>query len=188
MSETQKTISDWASETFGPVGSHLRVAARANEEMAELLRALTTGAPMDKVASEVADVMIVLFRLAERLGCDVEQELTGVDQMPWLHHALPIRCATSANAYMSDMLVALSAQGVGDPEFAKQSLILIFAALHHLAEGGFSIPEAVEAKMKINRARVWKLDGSGHGYHVRPDRPEDPGKVIVNFVQTKEES
>jgi len=40
--ETQETISQWAEETFGPVGSNASVAARANQEMSELLRALTS--------------------------------------------------------------------------------------------------------------------------------------------------
>lgn len=32
----------WADQTFGPASSNARVAARANEGMAELLRALIT--------------------------------------------------------------------------------------------------------------------------------------------------
>lgn len=97
--ECQHSISQWAEDTFGPVSSNARVAARANEEMAELLRALTCGDNNDKAASEIADVFIVLYRLADRLGADVHAE--------------------------------------------------------------------VDKKMKINRARKWTLDGTGHGRHVR---------------------
>lgn len=99
MSETQESVSSWATETFGPAGSNIRVAARANEEMAELLRCLSADDAHPKAAEEIADVFIVLYRLAERLGVDI---------------------------------------------FAE-----------------------VDRKMQVNRQREWKLDNTGHGYHVR---------------------
>lgn len=100
--ETQATISTWADDTFGPSGSNARGAARANEEMAELLGILTVDDASPKAAAEIADVLIVLYRLATRLGVDLHAE--------------------------------------------------------------------VDRKMAVNRAREWKRDGSGHGYHVRGDR------------------
>lgn len=103
MTETPKAISEWATATFGPPGSDARVAARANEEMAELLRAVTADATPDKIRDECADVVIILCRLCDRNGGDLWQE--------------------------------------------------------------------VERKMAINRAREWKLDGTGHGYHVRDKTP-----------------
>jgi NTP pyrophosphatase (non-canonical NTP hydrolase) len=103
--ETGKSISDWATETFGQSGSDSRVAARALEEMAELLRKTTAGEAGQAVADECADVVIVLARLAWRNGADIF--------------------------------------------------------------------EAVDRKMQINRQRRWKLDGSGHGYHVRDRVAED---------------
>jgi hypothetical protein len=99
MTETQQTISQWALDTFGPVGSNVRVAARANEEMSELLRALTVDESHPKAAEEIADIVIVLYRLATRLSVDLNAE--------------------------------------------------------------------VDRKMEINRKREWKLDNTGHGYHVR---------------------
>lgn len=75
MIENQQTISNWANETFGPAGSNARVAARANEELAELLRALTTDDDHPKAAEEVADTVIVLYRLAARLGIDLHAEI-----------------------------------------------------------------------------------------------------------------
>lgn len=74
--ETQKSISAWAEETFGPVSSNARIAARANEEMAELLRALTTDdGAAGSAADEAADVLIVLYRLADRMGFDLADEV-----------------------------------------------------------------------------------------------------------------
>ena len=97
--ETTETIATWACETFGESGSDARVAARANEEMAELLRKCTAGVTGDAVLDEIADVVIVLARLANRNGGNI-----------W---------------------------------------------------------KSVERKMSVNRKRVWKMDGTGHGYHVR---------------------
>jgi NTP pyrophosphatase (non-canonical NTP hydrolase) len=66
--ESQRTIVKWADETFGPPSSNARIAARANEEMAELLRKLTADDDHEGAAEEIADVVIVLYRLANRLG------------------------------------------------------------------------------------------------------------------------
>lgn len=71
MIETQQSIAAWAAETFGEAGSNIRVATRANEEMAELLRALAVDDHHPKAAEEIADVVIILYRLAHRLGADL---------------------------------------------------------------------------------------------------------------------
>lgn len=98
--ETQARVAAWADQTFGPAQSLARIAARANEEMAELLR-ITTATPVhhQAVLDEAADVVIVLYRLARDAGGD--------------------------------------------------------------------LLEAVDRKMAVNRGRAWKLDSTGHGYHVR---------------------
>ena len=75
MSETQETISQWSVETFGDAGTNLRVAVRANEEMAELLRCLSSKDDSPNAASEIADVIIVLYRLAQRMGVSVQKEI-----------------------------------------------------------------------------------------------------------------
>lgn len=75
MIEDQYQVSRWAEETFGPASSNARVAARANEEMAELLRALTSDDEHPKAPEEIADIVIVLYRLATRLGSDIGEEI-----------------------------------------------------------------------------------------------------------------
>ena len=75
MIETQHSISKWANAAFGPANSNARIAARANEEMAELLRCLTADDNHPEAAGEVADVLIVLYRLAWRLGIDLHEEV-----------------------------------------------------------------------------------------------------------------
>ena len=73
--ETQETVSRWSEETFGEVGTNIRVAARANEEMAELLRALSQDDNHSRASEEMADVVIVLYRLATRMGVDLHAEI-----------------------------------------------------------------------------------------------------------------
>ena len=99
MPETETSIVEWADATFGRTSSNIRVAARANEEMSELLRALSVDENHPKAAEEIADIVIILMRVASQLGTTIAAE--------------------------------------------------------------------VDRKMAINRERVWKLDGTGHGYHVR---------------------
>lgn len=75
MKESQQTITDWANDTFGLSTSNARVAARANEEMAELLKALTVDDKHPKAAEEIADVIIIFMRLATNLGVDLVDEV-----------------------------------------------------------------------------------------------------------------
>jgi NTP pyrophosphatase (non-canonical NTP hydrolase) len=115
--ETQVSISQWAEKTFGPAGSNARAVARANREMAELLEHVTADDAHPEAAEEVADIVIVLYRVATRLGVD----------------------------------------------------------LH----------ERIDAKMARNRVRKWKLDGTGHGYHVKADPPSHP--MIEAWAQSSVE-
>ncbi len=96
--ENQKSISNWAESTFGPVTKNVRVATRANEEMAELLSNLSVEDNHPNAAEEIADIVIILFRLANCLGVDLLEEISR--------------------------------------------------------------------KMSINRDRAWRLDNTGHGYHL----------------------
>lgn len=75
MKEDQKSISEWIEATFGPAGSNARVVARANEEMAELLRDVTIDDAHPNIPDEIADVFIVLYRVATRMGVDVHAEI-----------------------------------------------------------------------------------------------------------------
>lgn len=158
MIETQDSICAWANETFGPVTTTARVVARANEEMAELLRCLTTGADA-KAPEECADVAIVLCRAAKRLGI-----ILTLDSPPAAGRgALPQ--AAHANISLGYALVNLASD-----DQHPMVLYEIRDVVGHLSccctALGTSLADAIDAKMKINRARVWKKDGTGHGYHV----------------------
>ena len=75
FAQLQKEISDWADKTFGVPGPIALVAARANTEMAELIMELMRDENSPKAAAEVADVFIVLMRVADRLGFDIQTEI-----------------------------------------------------------------------------------------------------------------
>ena len=69
-SETQKSVTDWAEETFGPVRDHTTLVKRAQVEMDELLEA-TAAADTNEMGKEAADVLILLMRLAEINNIDL---------------------------------------------------------------------------------------------------------------------
>jgi NTP pyrophosphatase (non-canonical NTP hydrolase) len=73
--ETQVSISQWAVKTFGPGGTNARAIARANREMAELLEHVTADDQHPEAAEEVADIVIVLYRVATRLGVDLHERI-----------------------------------------------------------------------------------------------------------------
>lgn len=73
--ETQATIARWADDTFGPAPSNMRIGTRANEEMAEVLRALAMDDHNAAAVVEMADVVIIFMRLARNLGADLLQEV-----------------------------------------------------------------------------------------------------------------
>lgn len=73
MKETPLTIALWAQESFGEARPFV-AAVRANQEMAELLTAISLG-DVDKIGEEAADVIIVLYHLAGSAGIDIQAEI-----------------------------------------------------------------------------------------------------------------
>jgi hypothetical protein len=74
-SETQASIAAWADATFGEPKSNLCQAERAQKEMVELIGLLSSDDAHPKAGREVADVVIVLQRLASHLGIDLWREV-----------------------------------------------------------------------------------------------------------------
>ena len=70
--ETQSSISAWGEETFGPVASASVLVERARLEFDELAEAV---GQMDNAAvgHEIADILILLYRVATLHGCDVDE-------------------------------------------------------------------------------------------------------------------
>ena len=74
MKETMQSIIDWQNETFGPSRNHMRTVTRANEEMAELLTAVSLG-NLYKVGEEIADIFLVLCGIAGPLNINIFDEI-----------------------------------------------------------------------------------------------------------------
>lgn len=73
--ETQASINEWITGTFGEAGSNISVAARANQEMAELIMKLAVDDNDREAVEEVADVVIVLYRLVARFDAKLREEI-----------------------------------------------------------------------------------------------------------------
>lgn len=73
--ETQKTIAAWGEATFGPAANPFDLVARAQQELSELADAVKQQDSRE-AAMETADVMILLYRLAEDLGYDLDQSVS----------------------------------------------------------------------------------------------------------------
>lgn len=85
--ETQKTVAEWANQTFGPVSRQEIPVDRALVEMEELREAVISGDKME-ISKETADVVILLMRLMENHGLEitdsVNQKMQENRQRTWL--------------------------------------------------------------------------------------------------------
>ena len=91
MSETSRSVADWSRATFGAVDL-VDVAKRAAEEMDELRVCVVMREGDDAITDEIADVVIVLCRLADECGVNlwdaVERKMAVNRQRQWRgwHH------------------------------------------------------------------------------------------------------
>lgn len=164
MTETQATIAAWANQSFGQSNA-LRVGARAYTEMAELL-AVYTAAQLnrDALIEEAADVAIVLARLELILAEATDDEpqwdglvASGEAQLT------PEYMVHSAAGGIATIIKELLDQDWDCAGLACEGVLSDLADL--VAWYGGDLPTAIDAKMAINRKRVWKRSGDGHGYH-----------------------
>ena len=68
MKETQQSIVSWQDTTFGKPHSLGISVARLNKEMGELIEAVALGKSLDKIATECADVLVVLYGVIDQTG------------------------------------------------------------------------------------------------------------------------
>ena len=74
--ETQQSIADWAKKTFGPANNHTVLVDRAMNEMTELKEAVRSNNTIE-IGKETADVVILLYRILELNGLDLNAELNA---------------------------------------------------------------------------------------------------------------
>jgi len=72
--ETQKSITQWAEETFGSVADHSALVDRAAIEMTELAEAVHSN-DIIEIGKETADIVILLYRLCALNGLDLQAEI-----------------------------------------------------------------------------------------------------------------
>ena len=169
--ETCQTIGDWALETFGPRSTPQSIAARALVEAAELVQECVTldrdrgvYGLTERIAKECADVYIVLARIAHEADCNMNESARRELQllrMEWFGSYASL--ASSA----TELVLKLCA--TTHPRYTTFELLgMIGARLQLLVAsiGQGELLEHVDAKMQVNRARKWRLDGNGHGQHV----------------------
>ena len=72
----QKSIGQWGDEAFGPVRDPMALVDRARLELAELADAVNAG-EVAEIGSEIADVAILLYRLADQFGLDLDAQVRG---------------------------------------------------------------------------------------------------------------
>ncbi len=70
MTETQSSVTTWGEQTFGPASTPDVLVARAAVEFDELMEA-ARAKDKDEVAHEMADVLIILYRVATIFGFDL---------------------------------------------------------------------------------------------------------------------
>jgi NTP pyrophosphatase (non-canonical NTP hydrolase) len=91
----------------------------------------------------------------------------------WAHATFgspsPMRAATRMNEEVAELLARLASYPGDSPnatEAIREEVADVQIVLYVLADAlGMDLSSRVNAKMTINRARKWKLDGSGCGQH-----------------------
>jgi hypothetical protein len=166
--ESHRAIVAWTNDNFGPAASNFRVAGRANEEMAEAIRAISSN-PQDQAAAvEAADVIIVLCRPALALGLDWGEFVVAPDIVPAKFATTP-QYFTWANRWMAQLLCELAVDD--NHRDAAETITKIYVALQWaIRQWGLEPADVIGGKMLINRGRQWRKAGDGTGYHIRADK------------------
>jgi MazG-like family len=78
------------------------------------------------------------------------------------------RAIARANREMAELLEHVTADD-RHPEAAEEIADIVIVLSRVMTRLGVDLQAAIDRKMTKNRARKWKLDGTGHGYHVKDD-------------------
>lgn len=78
----------------------------------------------------------------------------------------PIRAAVRANEEMAELLKAACADWRERDKIMEEAADVVIVLCHLAGALDADLGAAIEKKMAKNRARTWRLDGDGTGYHV----------------------
>lgn len=189
MIETQQSISEWATATFGTVGSNASCAARALKECAELIMKLATDPAHPGALEECADIAICLMRLAERGGLKMREQAVHITPRG---RDTALEDAVQILVELTHTLAFLA--GYDNSCMAWPYVVATYACTARLArvlDREFRVPfdaslgDAIDAKMVVNRARKWRLTGDGHGQHIE-DVPEGVPELSARRIAVAE--
>ena len=157
--ETPEMIGEWASSTFGNLARPEVMAARVNCEAAELHLAIMQD-KVEEIYEEAADVYITLCHMASNLQKSYTDVgvVKGVFSDPvWGIGPMSIPCVMYSLTTHADSRNVLMTM---DLMIEVRRLLATIEAQYD-----FFLQEAVDAKMKINRARSWSVV-NGVGQHI----------------------
>jgi hypothetical protein len=157
--EDQISVAKWHATVFGELASDICVLICAIGEMSGLLRTLAENDVTPEATEKAADVMIVLYRLAHRMGFSMRTEAETAPYMP-IEGDTYLAFAAASNVYLAQALVRMTQHK--HPEYTIELIALAARTLERMvADRGGNLDEAVDAKMRINRQRVAKEAGHG---------------------------
>lgn len=157
-----EAVSEWSLSTFGEATS-LRLVTRANEEMAEAMRAYGAKKPEGESAGECVDVIIILCRLAHDCGMIWS---FGHEPVNACEFARTDQHLLNANKMMGKLIEAIAAADRVGTWFALQETYQELWSFIRFS--GHEPLTMVVNKMQENRSRNWTKTLDGSGYHVRP--------------------
>jgi hypothetical protein len=175
MIETQATVTQWGVDTFGQPKNLHSLAARANTELAELIRWLAGDGNCPHAAEECADVAIPLMRLSEHCGIRFypmpdDQIIAGAY---YDDPVTPLVIASDAAVEIGVLISTLyTTRALAHKDVGRVSMRLLQGIVYRLSRIctmlGIDLCTEVEKKMAINRQRKWgRDDGTGHHERVR---------------------
>lgn len=171
MNWNQKTIHEWGVRTFGEPARHpLGVAIRMTKEAVELSEILSYSDDEDKIGAEAADVLIVLYQVANCVGCDLEdimdiQPIADMVSEMDKEIETEMQIAAVINKASLDLISALFHQAPMNEVMTQMARIR--AALNFLEDlYPFHLLNNVQDKMAINAARQWSKAADGSFQHI----------------------
>lgn len=82
------------------------------------------------------------------------------------------RAVARANREMAELLEHVTSDE-RHPEAAEEIADVVIVLSRVMTRLGVDLQGEIDRKMTVNRARKWRLDGTGHGYHVEDDGAPD---------------
>jgi NTP pyrophosphatase (non-canonical NTP hydrolase) len=78
------------------------------------------------------------------------------------------RAVARANREMSELLEHVTSDDC-HPEAAEEIADIVICLYRIATRLDVDLHDLIDQKMAKNRARKWRLDGTGHGYHIKED-------------------